>query len=327
MHGVGLRDRRTAAGLSLRQVARAAGTSATNISSYERGTKTPNARTLRRLLAAIEAGSSSPIYRMNLLTAPALSSSLRKAVRDGWTTTDRLRLVREMRSNFRHVENQADRDAFLAEPSTTGDARWDALAAGNVENIAIRAGLAVPEWSRGHARSLLTELGQRLAAGHARYRRRVRPEGRGVPRGEGAGSRSRLTGGLAQRCSQRLRTQPTGDRSVVRSAGLSVGVASAEYLFVMKARSARPGADRDDPKLLARAIGMTNPDLPLDLIERYYGSTPMSPKVEFFLREVMDELTTERKQEETVRRRGAVQHRDAKGRFGPTPAPSPTESV
>jgi hypothetical protein len=99
--------------------------------------------------------------------------------------------------------------------------------------------------------------------------------------------------------------------------GLSVGVASAEYLFVMKARSARPGADRDDLKLLAREIGMTDPDQALGLIERYYGSTPMAPKPEFFVREVMAELATERKQQQQPNRRG-VQGRDTKGRFGPS---------
>jgi transcriptional regulator with XRE-family HTH domain len=166
MHGVELRDRRTAAGLSLRQVARAAGTAETNVSSYERGTKTPSGRTLRRLLSAIEAGSSSPIYRMNLLTAPALSASLRKAIRDGWTTSDRLRLVREMRSNFRHVTTPADVAAFLAEPSTTGDARWDALVAGNVENLAIKNDLPVPEWSRGHALPFFWFVGE-MPAMHA----------------------------------------------------------------------------------------------------------------------------------------------------------------
>ena len=103
---------------------------------------------------------------MGLLTAPALSASLRKAVREGWSTTDRLRLVREMRSNFRHVETQADRDVFFAEPSTTGDARWDALAAGNVENIALRAGLPVPEWSRGHALPFFWFVGE-MPAMHA----------------------------------------------------------------------------------------------------------------------------------------------------------------
>lgn len=136
------------------------------MSSYERGAKIANARTLRRLLDVIGAGSSSPIHRMNLLTAPALSASLRKAIRDGWTTTDRLRLVREMRSNARHVNAPVDWAAFVTEPSTTGDARWDALAAANVENLAWKAGVTVPEWTRGHALPFFWFVGE-MRAMHA----------------------------------------------------------------------------------------------------------------------------------------------------------------
>lgn len=41
--------------------------------------------------------------------------------------------------------------AFFAEPSTTGDPRWDALLAGSTEDLAMRDGFPVPDWSRGHA--------------------------------------------------------------------------------------------------------------------------------------------------------------------------------
>lgn len=108
--------------------------------------------------------------------------------------------------------------------------------------------------------------------------------------------------------------------------GLSVGVASAEYLFVMKARAARPGADRDDLKLLAREVGVTEADQAMDLIERYYGSIPMEAKVEFFVREIMDELATERARENLPDRRGGVRTRDSKGRFRPSTGDGPSGS-
>ena len=44
-----------------------------------------------------------------------------------------------------------DRDAFFAEPSATGDQRWDAMLAANVEDLALMMGVEPPAWSKGHA--------------------------------------------------------------------------------------------------------------------------------------------------------------------------------
>lgn len=60
--GLGTAERRRAAGLSLRLVARSAGTSETNVAAYERGVKQPRAHTLQRLLAMIDAGGDSAIH-------------------------------------------------------------------------------------------------------------------------------------------------------------------------------------------------------------------------------------------------------------------------
>jgi transcriptional regulator with XRE-family HTH domain len=144
-----LRKRRRESGLTLREAARAAGTSETNLSAYERGAKVPNRRTLSRILASVSAGSESPIHTRRLLTLPATASSLRKGLREGWTTADLLRLIREMRSNAKFVTSRADHEAFYAEPSTTGDKRWDAMLAGNVEELTMRDGYPAPEWTRG----------------------------------------------------------------------------------------------------------------------------------------------------------------------------------
>ena len=85
--GGGLRDRsvtvspdelrleRLVSGLSLTAVARAAGTSATNVSAYERGAKRANDATLGRLTAAVRAGSDSPIHRNRLVTVPAAAAA------------------------------------------------------------------------------------------------------------------------------------------------------------------------------------------------------------------------------------------------------------
>jgi transcriptional regulator with XRE-family HTH domain len=149
MDGWELREQRRAQGLTLREVARAAGTDETNLSAYERGAKVPNRRTLTRVLASIAAGANSPVHTRHLLTAPAAAAALRKGLREGWRTSELLRLIREMRSNAKFVGNAADREAFYAEPSTTGDQRWDAMLAGSVEDLALRDGQSVPEWTRG----------------------------------------------------------------------------------------------------------------------------------------------------------------------------------
>lgn len=145
-----LRSARRESGLSLATVARAAGTSATNVSAYERGTKRANDATLARLCAAVRAGSDSPIHRNRLVTVPAAAAAIRSGLRRGWSTADLLRIVREFRSNAEHLRNDTDRDAFYAQPSTTGDRRWDALLASVTEMDALRDERDVPAWARGH---------------------------------------------------------------------------------------------------------------------------------------------------------------------------------
>lgn len=146
-----LRAKRRRHGLTLRSLARAAGTAETNLSAYERGTKIPNARTVGRLETILAAGSQSPLFTRNLLTTPAAAAAIRSGLRQGWSTADLLRIVRELRANRRELVTDADRAAFLAEPSTTGDQRWDAMLAGNAEDIALKWRMDPPAWTRGHA--------------------------------------------------------------------------------------------------------------------------------------------------------------------------------
>ena len=148
--GYELRSARQESGLNLATVARAAGTSATNVSAYERGAKRANADTLARLDAAVRAGSHSPIHRNRLVTVPAAAAAIRSGLRHGWSTADLLRIVRELRNNAAHLRNDTDLAAFYARPSTTGDRRWDALLAGVTEMDALRDGRDVPGWARGH---------------------------------------------------------------------------------------------------------------------------------------------------------------------------------
>ncbi|MHB8246118.1 MAG: helix-turn-helix domain-containing protein [Acidimicrobiales bacterium] len=144
-----LRSSRLASGLSAAALARAAGTSASNVAAYERGVKDPEPKTLARLYALISAGSNSPIFVYNLLTVPATSAALRSGLRHGWGSADLLRVVRECLSNTKWVVSRTDRDAFMFAPSTTGDRRWDALLAGAIEHHCLKAGADVPAWTHG----------------------------------------------------------------------------------------------------------------------------------------------------------------------------------
>lgn len=154
-----LRETRRATGLTLRSLARAVGSSAPNLSAYERGAKRPNPATRVRIEAALGAGGDSPIFRRNLVTVPAAAAAIRAGLRHGWTTADLLRIVRELRSNANHLVDDADRAAFYAAPSTTGDPRWDALLAAVTEMDALREERPVPAWARGHDLSQLWFVG------------------------------------------------------------------------------------------------------------------------------------------------------------------------
>lgn len=150
MTGLDLREARRTAGLTAKQVAEATGTSETNIAAYERGDKTPNEVTLQRIKAALKAGGASPVFAHNLMTVPGLAAAIRKGLRQGWRTSDLLRAVRESRSNAKWVTDDKDLAVFFAQPSTTGDRRWDALIAGSTEDTALKLNRRAPSWTVGH---------------------------------------------------------------------------------------------------------------------------------------------------------------------------------
>jgi|ERR1700722_6268277 len=144
-----IRQRRRQLGLTAAAVARAAGTSETNVAAYERGAKSPGPAVLERLLAALDAGASSTIFQHDLLTTARLAASIRRGIKSNWSQSELLRLVREHRSNSKFVTTPADRTLFFAPPSTTGDTRWDALIAGSTADLFSRARLPAPIWTEG----------------------------------------------------------------------------------------------------------------------------------------------------------------------------------
>jgi hypothetical protein len=75
----------------------------------------------------------------------------------------------------------------------------------------------------------------------------------------------------------------------VESGGIRVVVPSPEYLFAMKAVSARIGVDDDDVRLLGTRIGITMPDEAYAAVEKFYRRERISAKVGFYLQTIFQD--------------------------------------
>jgi hypothetical protein len=84
--------------------------------------------------------------------APSLDSTaseLRDALAAGEDDDGLLRLVIQASDDFRALSDDHGRSAFLAQPESTGDPRFDALLAGLAVHLAREAGMATtPAWTR-----------------------------------------------------------------------------------------------------------------------------------------------------------------------------------
>ncbi len=79
------------------------------------------------------------------------------------------------------------------------------------------------------------------------------------------------------------------------SPGLRVYTAKPEYLFAMKCRAMRVGgvetnSDVDDIKLLIRAIGLSNSQDAMTLVEKFYPENMLQPKTRLGLEEIFSNL-------------------------------------
>jgi hypothetical protein len=80
-----------------------------------------------------------------------------------------------------------------------------------------------------------------------------------------------------------------GRQVTTASEGIHVVIPSAEYLFAMKATSARIGVDDDDLRLLGGIIGITTPEQAYALVERFYRRERISAKSGFFIQSIFPE--------------------------------------
>jgi predicted nucleotidyltransferase len=83
--------------------------------------------------------------------------------------------------------------------------------------------------------------------------------------------------------------------------GVSVGVASAEYMFAMKASAARSEVDRDDLRTLMGELGIASVDEAFAVVERHYSPERLTPKSQFILEELVSEYLAERAGEDSPR--------------------------
>jgi hypothetical protein len=80
----------------------------------------------------------------------------------------------------------------------------------------------------------------------------------------------------------------TGAQTLFVAPGISVSVASPEFVFAMKAAAARVEEDTEDIELLARVLGITTSREALGIVERFYNRARLSPKTQFILQEMFD---------------------------------------
>jgi hypothetical protein len=81
-----------------------------------------------------------------------------------------------------------------------------------------------------------------------------------------------------------------GERRVVyEGEHLTVSAASPEYLLATKLFASRVARDEDDISTLIGLCGLDTVEAGLDLVERFYGTRPVEPKVAFLLEELLDQ--------------------------------------
>lgn len=83
------------------------------------------------------------------------------------------------------------------------------------------------------------------------------------------------------------RERPVEGTGTFSTPGLHVGVASAEYLFAMKAQAARQETDGEDLRRLASILGITSLDQALALVERFYGPERLRPNTQLLLEDIL----------------------------------------
>ena len=83
------------------------------------------------------------------------------------------------------------------------------------------------------------------------------------------------------------RSDPIEGSTSFTAPGIHVGVASAEYLFAMKAQAARQETDADDLRCLMGILGIESVGEALALVERFYSPVRLRPTTQFLLEDLL----------------------------------------
>jgi hypothetical protein len=81
----------------------------------------------------------------------------------------------------------------------------------------------------------------------------------------------------------------SGSQFTVERGGIRVVVPSPEYLFAMKALSARIGVDDDDVRLLGTRIGIKTVDEAYAAVEKFYRRERISAKAGFYIQTIFQD--------------------------------------
>jgi predicted nucleotidyltransferase len=77
--------------------------------------------------------------------------------------------------------------------------------------------------------------------------------------------------------------------------GISVGIATPEYMLAMKASASRLEADEDDLRKLVHLAKVRSVDHAMEIVERHYDRRLLQPKVQFTLAAIVeDEVSKDR---------------------------------
>lgn len=148
-----VREIRTAAGMSLRALAEAAGVATSTIHRIEQGRLHPTTETLDRIGRA--AGVRIVIepevdYAVSVV---GLARSVTEDLAAGDETAP-VRKAAELVHRFETADNARRESMITGEPPTVGDPRWDAFLAALAEWLAVRFGMPSPAWVYGSHRYL-----------------------------------------------------------------------------------------------------------------------------------------------------------------------------
>jgi transcriptional regulator with XRE-family HTH domain len=146
-----VRSSRQAAGITQLELAGRAGTAQPAVAAYEAGTRTPNLSTLKRLLGACEHDVellAHPRVRRGAASLADLGQTIAEDLEHG-REDDALRLLFGFADDFRGSSRPGQLSLLRDEPSSTGDARFDAALAGVAELFAAEGSIPAPAWVNG----------------------------------------------------------------------------------------------------------------------------------------------------------------------------------